>query len=224
MNTRLKTGICLLFVMLFVFSCATQKGEEEMTRKRTFATPEEAAREAQKNLLEILESTKDLNLGIDPGKLKNAKLADLIQYLILDFDKILSTESVESLSQIVASKKSFVAPFVLDNEVVGVAQVAQYADGWKVSELANSAIQSDLNESVAMQRSDGGVTLYEVPNLQLMIYGVRMRDKEMYLLDFEQGSIKKAVPVEAFYGPMRDKAIQFQKEYGELLKKEKLVD
>ena len=223
MTTTLKSITCLLLIIYFVSSCTTQKGEIEMTKDKIFPTPEEAAKEARNNLVQILESYKDINLDINIDKLRKSKLTSLVQYVLVDFEKIISSDSVTSLSKIVASDKSIIAPFILNNEIIGITEVVKISDGWKVSGLGNKAIRDDLNYSRVLQTRNPDVTLYEVPNLHLMIYGVNENSLEMYFLDFEQFTLKEAVAIEEFYPMMRKRAIQFDKEFGARLKREKLL-
>jgi len=223
MKTTLKSVTCLLLVIFFVFSCSTQKGEIEMSKDKIFTTPEEAAKEAQNNLIQIHESYKDINLDIDINKLRESKLTSLIQYVLVDFEKILSSDSVASLSKIVASDKSIIAPFILNNEIIGITEVVKISDGWKVSGLGNKAIRDDLNHSRVLQTRNPDVTLYEVPNLHLMIYAVFEDNKEVYFLNFDQFTMKEAITIEEFYPVMRERAIQFDKEFGDRLKREKLL-
>jgi hypothetical protein len=71
--------------------------------------------------------------------------------------------------------------------------------------------------------NDVGLTLYEVPNLPLWIYGAADAEQEKYFLNFEKFSTKMPVKIEEFYPAVRARAIEFQEKYGDLLKKEKLT-
>lgn len=222
MNSILKQFILILSLIFVLYSCAQQdkrKGEGEM---KTFASPEEAAAKAKNDLIELLDTQKDLNLQVDVGRLKDAELAGLIQYVEVDFTKLLNTDSVRSLSEI-ATEKSMIAPFVLENSVVGTAEVGKVDDGWKVIGLNNPAVTNDLNTAGIMSNRDAVVTLYEIPNIQLFIYGLREGASEKYFLNFEDFNMRDSTAVTVFYPVVRGSARRFQEEFGERLKKEKLV-
>jgi hypothetical protein len=67
------------------------------------------------------------------------------------------------------------------------------------------------------------VTVYEVPNLQVLIYGVRAHEGERYHLSFDRFNLKEPVPISAFYPLLRERALQFNARFGEEVKKGKLV-
>ena len=223
MSTPLKSIALLLLGLLVVSACSGEREARETTQAKVFATPEEAAREAKDNLIEVLETHKDINLDIDVSKLRESELASVMRYVLVDFDRMLSADSVASLSAIIASEKSVVAPFIRGNEIVAVAEVAQVSSGWKVAVLGNKAIRDDINRSRAALRENATVMIYEIPNLQLMVYGVRENGRETYFLNFEQFTTAEAVAIEAFYPRMRERAIQFDKDFGDQLRKEKLL-
>jgi len=101
--------------------------------------------------------------------------------------------------------------------------VGKVEGGWKVIGLSNPAVTNDLNTPGIMQNRNAELTLYEVPNLQLFIYGLREDNAERYFLNFENFTMREGLPISAFYPAVRESARRFQKEFGDQLKKEKLV-
>jgi hypothetical protein len=223
MNSILKPFILILSLIFVFYSCAQQEdrnGKEEM---KTFTTPEEAAAKAKSDLIELLETQEDLNLQVDISRLRNAELVELIQYLEIDFTKLLNTDSVRSLSDITGSEKNMIAPFVLENSVVSTAEVGKKGEGWQVSGLNNPAVTNDLNTAGIMGNKNAKVTLYEVPNLQVWIYSVQEDTAERYFLNYQNFSQSKASNLKEFYPVLREDARRFQEEFGDRLKDEKLV-
>ena len=225
MNSIIKSVILLLSVIFVFYSCSNQEGEEEgeMNEQKIFTTPEEAVAKAKSDLIQVLETNKDLDLGIDVAKLRNAEAVRLVQYAEVDFEKILSTDTVRSLSEITFPPKSMIAPFVLENNVVGVAEVGKVRDGWKVVGLGNRPITEYLNATRVTFNNNAAVTIYEVPNLQIFIYGVKKDASETYYLNFGDFTFKDSTALGAFYPAVRESSIRFHKEFGDRLKKEKLV-
>ena len=225
MNSIIKSVILLLSVIFIFYSCTNKEGEGEgeMNEQKTFSTPEDAAAKAKNDLIQVLETNKEIDLGIDVTRLRESELAGLVRYVEVDFRKILTTDSVRSLSEIVAYKKSMIAPFVLKNNVVGIAEIGEVDKGWKIIGLGNKALTEDLNITrVALDKSTV-VTVYEVPNLQLTIYGVRKDVAETYFLNFGKYTLRDSVAISDFYPTIHENALRFQKEFGDKLKKEKLV-
>lgn len=225
MNSILKSAFLLLTFIFVVYSCTNQEGEikEGMNEQKIFKTPEEAVAKAKSDLIQVIETNKDLDLGIDVEKLRNAELVRTAQYAEVDFEKLLRSENVLSLSDISSPPKSIVAPFVLENSIVGVVEVGTARDGWKIVGLGNKLITDDLNTTKVMLDKDATVTIYEVPNLQLFIYGVKKEASETYHLNFSKFTLKDSTDIKAFYPALRESSIQFNKEFGDKLKKEKLV-
>ena len=223
MKSIFKSAFLLLSIIFIFSSCQSQGGEGEMNEQKIYKTPEDAAVNAKSDLIQVLETNKDIDLGIDVAKLRKAELVRLAKYQEVDFEKILTTESVQSLSEISFPQKSMVAPFILDDKVIGVAEVNEVSDGWKVAGLGNKPITDDINTTRVNLNNDLEVIIYEVPNLQIYIYGVRKGTVETYYLNFDDFTLKDSTDLKTFYPVVRESSIRFQKKFGEQLKKEKLV-
>lgn len=223
MKTILKSAFLLFSVVFIFYACNSVKGEGKMNEPKIFETPEKAIEKAKNDLIQVLETNKDLDLGIDVDTLRKAEPAKLVPFADVDFEKILSTETIKSLSDVSSPPKSMLAPFVLMNNVVGVVEVGSERNGWKIVGLGNKPITEDLNTARIPLNGNETVTVYEVPNLQIFIYGVKRESGESYFLNFDKHTLKEGTDLQAFYPALRDRAIEFQKEFGDILKKEKLL-
>ena len=215
--------ISLLLCVILIHSSGFAQNEENKMNAKIFATPEEAAKKAQSDLVKILETNKKINLNIDLDKLQHAELAKLVPFVLIDFQKLLSADRIASLSEIVSAEKSVIAPFIMDGEIVAVAEVAKTNEGWHVIALGNGAIRSDLNQLDAIINSDAPATRYEIPNLQIWVYGIQ-GEEELYFLNYDPFSLKEPVGIDEFYPLVRERAVEFEEEFGERLKNEKLVE
>jgi len=214
--------------MLSIFilaSCSSQERGEEMAKNKnkSYASPEEAANKGKSDLLEVLGTNMDIDLRIDPAKLKEAQLGKLVSYAELDFAKLLMTDSLATLSEIAAGEKSMIAPYVAEGQVVTIIEVGKTSDGWSVTALANSDITNGLNQTGFVGAGEAKTVLYEVPNLNIFIYSITEDAKEQYYLNFEEFTLKQRVELSAFYPLMRKRAIDFEKKFGDRIKSEKLV-
>lgn len=223
MKTILKSAFLLLSIVFILCACKNKEGEGKMNEPKIFETTEKAIAKAKSDLIQVLETNKDLNLGIDVDKLRKAEPARPVQFTDVDFEKLLLTETVQSLSDVSSPPKSMLAPFVLMNDVVSVVEVQAERGGWKIVGLGNKPITNDINTAKIPLNGDGAVTVYEVPNLQIFIYGVKKNSSETYYLNFDEHTLKEGVDIQAFYPALRRRAIQFQKEFGDILKKGKLL-
>ena len=223
MNFTFRSVTLLLVFVSIMSSCSLQKRDRDLNGDKTFRTPEQAVAKAKSDLIQTLETQKDLNLGIDLLKIRRAQQATTIRHVEVDFGKILASDSVASLTDIVAADKGTIAPFVLNNEVVGIVKIGRVSGGWRVIGLANKAITNDLNQTGLVRQRAVPVTLYEVPNLKLMIYAVKGDRGEYYHLNFERFTLKDSVAISELYPIMRKRALQFNKQFGNELKRRKLV-
>jgi hypothetical protein len=223
---KLINSALILLALTFVLSACEKKngeGEGEMNSKNIFQTPEEAIVKAKNDLIQVLETDKEIDLGIDVEKLRQAEQAKSVEYSDVDFEKLLKTENVQSLSEISLSPKAVVAPFVFQNNFVAVVEVSKELSEWKISGLGNKPITEDLNAAGIPNSRDAQVTIYEVPNLEIFIYGVNMNGTETYHLNYGEFSLRDSVSGQQFYPLLRENSIRFQREYGDILKKEKLL-
>jgi hypothetical protein len=225
MKINLKSVTFLLFMIFIIPSCSDQRGDGDgdMNEDKTFKTPEEAVQKAKSDLIEVLETNKDISLGIDVARLRNADAGKLIRYAEADFERILNTDSLKSLSEIAASDRSMLSPYVNDNEVVAIAEIKEVTNGWKIAGLGNEALTDDLNRIGIASGMEKTAVIYEIPNLHILIFAVRDTAGESYYLNYERFNLQQSVSISDFYPVIKREAMRFNKEFGDQLKKEKLV-
>jgi hypothetical protein len=213
-----------LFAFVLISFCMfAQTPAVQMKEGNVFATPQAAADKAKNDLIQILETTRDINLGIDLSRLRESTQAPLIKHVMIDFEKLLRLDTITKLSDIAASDKGKVVPFVYRSEVTAIAEISQTEKGWRVSGLGNKAIADELSASGLLLKKEATITLYEVPNLHIMIYGVIEDQVERYHLNFERFSIREGVGIDDFYSLLRENAHKFHNEFGDILKQRRLV-
>ncbi len=221
----------LLFLSIILFSCGNQKSETAMNNNNAnqpqfFTTPDEAAKKGRSDLLSILKTNKDINLNIDAGKLENSQPGKLLKHVEIDFNKLIKTDSVSSLSQLSGSELNTLAPFVTGNEIAGIVEINKTPKGWEVAGLGNKNVTDDINEigrTLNQSPANMDITVYEVPNLQILIYSVKNADVENYFMNYDKNNLKEAVSIQNFYPMLKEKSVAFERNFGDLVKKQKLV-
>ena len=136
------------------------------------------------------------------------------------------SDSISSLGQLLKEEKSFISPLVADKNVTTVVETAKSEKGWTVIGLGDSQKAADLNTIMKAISNDNGaseITLYEIPNLQLFIYGVNTNNQEQYFMNYNQFSMREAVSIQNFYPVLKEDAMRFNKNFGDQIKKAKLV-
>lgn len=202
-------------VMLLAFAMSAQNNMKEIT---------EVANKGKQDLLEVLKSGRDLNLGVSAEELEGASAGTPVKRQVLQFDALMKLDSNSRLSDIVDKEASMtsIVPFVKGSEVVTVVEVAEAKGELRLAGLGGMSLSSDLS---AVMRASGSknITAYEVPNLQTMIYAVGEDKGVKYYTSFQGNSIRQAVPASLLLPAVQAAAERFQKEYGSVLQKEQLV-
>lgn len=201
--------------LLLAFAMSAQNNMKEIT---------EVANKGKQDLLEVLKSGRDLNLGVSAEELEGASAGTPVKRQVLQFDALMKLDSNSRLSDIVDKEASMtsIVPFVKGSEVVTVVEVAEAKGELRLAGLGGMSLSSDLS---AVMRASGSknITAYEVPNLQTMIYAVGEDKGVKYYTSFQGNSIRQAVPASLLLPAVQAAAERFQKEYGSALQKEQLV-
>lgn len=202
-------------VMLLAFTMSAQNNMKEIA---------EVVNKGKQDLLEVLKSGRDLNLGVSAEELEGASAGTPVKRQVLQFDALMKLDSNSRLSDIVDKEASMtsIVPFVKGSEVVTVVEVAEAKGELRLAGLGGMSLSSDLS---AVMRASGSknITAYEVPNLQTMIYAVGEDKGVKYYTSFQGNSIRQAVPASLLLPAVQAAAERFQKEYGSVLQKEQLV-
>lgn len=201
--------------LLLAFTMSAQNNMKEIT---------EVVNKGKQDLLEVLKSGRDLNLGVSAEELEGASAGTPVKRQVLQFDALMKLDSNSRLSDMVDKEASMtsIVPFVKGSEVVTVVEVAEAKGELRLAGLGGMSLSSDLS---AVMRASGSknITAYEVPNLQTMIYAVGEDKGVKYYTSFQGNSIRQAVPASLLLPAVQAAAERFQKEYGSALQKEQLV-
>lgn len=228
--------ICIgLGILLFASAACNHKGSgsgqmKNDTTPATFATASAAATQAQNDMLEILRSDKDVNLGIsDTAALANAIPGKPIQRFSIDFNKLLSADSTATLTSLQQEELNTVIPLVNEKQLVTVVELRKAGEQWKIASLAGKALSDDLNivmTALGYDSTAAGtqITLYEVPNLNAKLFRVSMQDRDMIFTDYNHNSLREGIPASSIIPVLKAHAISFQSEFGDQVKKQKLAE
>ncbi len=208
----------LLLSMLFISSGI-------MAQENTqFKSAEEAANKGKQDLLEVLKSGRDLNLGVTADQLERSKPGKLVMRKMLSFEKLLDLSNAQSLDEIIAPMVSgaSIVPFMLDGKVVTVIQVAEADGSWKLVGLAGEVLSKEL--TMVMQSSGSSeVIIYEVPNLRTQVYAVKKDGREVYYTNYQGNSLRQPIAQAKLFDMLQTDAKSFQAEFGDKIKEQRLV-
>ena len=225
---RLLVYTSLALTLLCVIAC--QRNQKHVNTNPTeptfFPTPEEAAIKAKNDLLAILRSGKNMNLGVDEAALSKSQPARLVKQYQITFENLLGADSAAAFANVARNEMATVVPFVSDNSIVTIAEVAKDDKGWRVTSLVDQSVSNDLNalRAVTGDMSQAEITIYDLPHSAVKIYGVKKDNSEMFYSDYADFSILQGVPAEGLLSVIKRDAADFQRNYGGVLKDQKLVN
>jgi hypothetical protein len=227
MSTLLRVFFLLL---LSGFSTAClNRGESvamNQDQPQRFPTLEDAVRKARQDLASILGSNKELRLGVDSTTLARSQAGAPLRRVELDFGKLLAVDSATTFDALVKSELTIIVPLVTAEGVATIVEVSRDDQGWKVIGLAGKDLADDLT---IVRRSAGdsapyGITLYEVPNLQAKVYGVKRNGSEVLFTRYRNRfSLDNGVTATVLIPVLKADALEFQQQYGDTLKQKRLV-
>jgi hypothetical protein len=213
---------------LFLIFCAVAlalSGISQTTNNMNsqFKTPEEAANKGKADLLEVLKSGRDLNLGVSAEELANAIAGKAIAKKQLNFEKLLNLENTKSLREVEGESLNTVVPMMLSGKVATIIEVRQTKEGWVVAGLGDMSLSRDLSTVLKVSGNEE-LIIYEVPNLQSTIYTAAKDDEEMYFTTITGNeSLRAQVSRAQLFPVLQAAAKDFEAEWGERVKKERLV-
>lgn len=195
-----------------------------MSQNNSMKDAVEAAQKGKQDLLEILRSGRDLNIGVSADELERARAGTPVPRKMLNFDQMLNMKPDSDLSKMVkeAGSKSVIVPFGKNMDVATIVVVAPSEKGYEVAGLGGTSVAQDLSR-VMKASGSSNIVAYEVPNLQTTIYAVTESGQGMYYTSFQGNSIRRGVSASALFPALQQAAQKFQQEYGDKVKDQRLV-
>lgn len=219
----------IVSALLFLFilqSCndknKMQNPQSENEKQNNYSTSEEAVKKAKLDLTELLNN-KTYNLKIDAAALERSQAQPAIKTFEVDFDRLLSANdtSIASLSR---DSKKMNTPFLDGNQIVAVITTSQTKKGWQLDELTNMNLASDLTEiKTQINNMEAQIALYEVPNINTTIYEVNVEGRKLYFTKTDGLSLQIEESEGNVLQKIKADAQLFQRKYGNILRKRKLV-
>ncbi len=214
MNKMKNLIIYISVIAVFITLCSHAQENNPM---------EKAIEKGKSDLLEILtKSQKDFNFGINPEQLRNARAAAGVPFKQMDFQQLLKYNE-EEIDRLLLPTEKFIVPLVNGNQLVTTLSIGEKEQGrFVVTELINQQFTTEMNmlPAEAAQNNFRDVTIIHVPNLRATIYKVQEKTYTAY----NGRSLREAQDTAILMQELKVDAIKFQAEYGELLKKGRLVD
>lgn len=180
----------------------------------------EAATKGKSDLLKLLSENKDFNFGVSARDVEAAQVSNPIELFSTEFNSLLNDNS-GNIASISRSENVYIVPLIADNKTVTTISVASNSKGTKVVELVSQQYTSELNNLAddIKRVNYKGLKFVHVPNIEasLYIYG------DKCYTSYNGRSLREGINISEITRQLQTDARAFQAEFGEELKKGKLV-
>ena len=218
-------NLAILLLVIVTIGCTSQQtGPMNDQQPTNYKTAAEAFNKARADLLGILRTNPSFVTGVDTGSLSRAIAGDAVRQFEIDFNKLLRADSSSTFSNLQLGEVNTIYPLVADRKIVTVALIKKLENGWQVTGLSDKSLTDDLNAVRTAVGETASISVYHLPNLQTNVYAVKNGDRELYFLNYgDRFTLREGVPASALLPFLRTEASDFQKRYGNELKRQKLV-
>ncbi|RKS96296.1 hypothetical protein [Chryseobacterium defluvii] len=224
---NLKHIFAVLLLSVFLISCTDKSnmgnsGQNEI-RENNFTTSDDAVNKGKADLISILKNNKEFNLTIDAAALERSKPEAPISVFDVNFEKLLRSDSV-TLATIAEESKKSQTPLVDNSRVITVISTSKNEKGWQLDEITDNVRSSDLTEIKGQFNAmNVPISVFEVPNINATIYEVNTDGRKLYYTKYNGGSLRQPLSEGELIKQIRNDAQIFQRQFGDELKKGKLV-
>lgn len=199
-----------------IMSYSQEKGSDN--NKQRFATPKEAAETAKQHMMEAMGT---VNFGVNKDQLEGASPETAITRYGINWEALLKADANTRLENIVQkADKVDMVPLVNGRDVVTIISLKDKDGGYGIGAIGNTQLSEELNvvRKLAPTAANGGITIYEVPNLDAIVYVV----DQQYYTSYKT-PLRKAQTSEELMKLLQYEAADFQRRFGDELKKENLL-
>ena len=189
-----------------------------------FPTPQEAANKAKNDLLTVLRSRKDIALGLEQQTIeKSQPAAPMLQYQIT-FEDLAAADSFTALRR---HELATVVPLVADGTVATVVALAKEEAGWKVASVADKGLASEVDVVRKAAGPQAQLVIYDLPHSGEKVYAAMQPATggggTILYTNYTGFNLKEPVPAERLLPVLKQDAAEFQRKYGEELKRQRVV-
>ncbi|MEN9510397.1 MAG: hypothetical protein RLZZ370_216 [Bacteroidota bacterium] len=206
-----------------------QKNSDNRERTKSFPSVAEAAKAAQSDMLSAIAQKVDL--AVDQEDLRNATAGPEISIMHLDPEVLLREDTGMNLAKMAITEGKLLVPYLNKGSVVAVSFLGQQGQEFKITGLGDRFITEELKTVFLVnQKVQGNIRVVQVGNLNATIYLVgQANDANPSMPAYEvfssyQGhNLREPLNEREFLSVLAKDARAFREQFGDSLKKQKLV-
>src|ERR1051326_5975552 len=167
---------------------------------------------------------REFALGFDQQRIENSRPSTPVRQFQITFEDLASANSFTDLRK---NELAMIVPLVTDGGVATVVGLAKDERGWKIASLGDKSLSSDLD---TIRRATGpqvDIVIYDLPHSGEKVYAAMHAatgggGTTLYT-NYPGFNLRDAVPLERLLPLLKQDAAEFQRKYGEELKRQRVV-
>ncbi|RYE25206.1 MAG: hypothetical protein EOP51_04965 [Sphingobacteriales bacterium] len=188
-------------------------------KKKTYNSANAAALAAKQDMM---DASATVAFSVSKEQLRTAIPMSPIMKQTIEWDNLLRADSNMTPEALKSKDNVTIVPLGSDNSVVTVISLMQEGDQYAIGGLGDKQLSTEL-DLVKKVEPNGAIQIYEVPNLNAVIYSVASDGAARYYTSYNNNSLRQPQDAKTLVANLRADAARFQKMYGDQLKKGKLV-
>ena len=213
--------ICFGVTMAVLFTMSCKK---EGDQRSYFSTPQDAANKAKNDLLTLLRSRKDIALGLEQQTIEKSQPAAPLKQYQITFEDLASADNFTALRR---NELATIVPLVADGAVATVVGLAKGEGGWKIASLADKSLSSELDVVRKAVGPQAEIAIYDLPHSGEKVYAAMQPATggggTVLYTNYTGFNLKEPVPAERLLPVLKQDAAEFQRKYGDELKRQRVV-
>ena len=209
----------LTMAVLFSMGCQKEAGQ-----RTSFSTPQEAANKAKNDLLTVLRSRKDIALGLEQQTIEKSQPAAPVKQYQITFEDLAAADSFTALRK---NDLAIVVPLVADGTVATVVGLAKDEAGWKVASFGDKSLASELEVVRKAVGAQAEIDIYDLPHSGEKVYAAMQPATggggTLLYTNYTGFNLREPVPADRLLPVLKQDAAEFQRKYGEELKRQRVV-
>ena len=215
--------ILIYFVLTMAVFCS-MGCQKEAGQRTYFSAPQEAANKAKNDLLTLLRSRKDIALGLEQQTIEKSQPAAPVKQYQITFEDLAAADSFIALRR---NQMATVVPLVADGTIATVVGVAQDEAGWKIAFLADKGLSSELDVVRKAVGPHAEIDIYNLPHSGERVYAamqpVTRGAGTLLYTNYTGFNLREPAPAQRLLQVLKQDAAEFQRKYGEDLKRQRVV-
>lgn len=216
---RILIYFSLMMAVLFAMGCKKEGGQ-----RNYFSTPQEAANKAKNDLLTVLRFRKEIALGLEQQTIEKSQPSTPIRQFQITFEDLASADSFTALRR---NELATVVPLVADGTVATVVGLAKDEAGWKIAFLADKSLSSELDVVRKAAGPLAETVIYDLPHSGEKVYAAMQAatgggGTTLYT-NYTGFNLREPVSAERLLPVLKQDAAEFQRKYGDQLKRQRVV-